>query len=218
MSDVIKLNINTKKIKAIVSDSTSDSNGFMEYSESIKNKKEESKTQQEVDEAYTRGYEEAKQEVTQRLEQFYEAEILKKSEQFYKIISSIEEQIKNYENDFHKLVITSTKKISEKIISRELENKTIIEETLQKSIHKIIGANEIIVKINPSDFELINSKNTMQKINPGITHIKFESVNNIEKGGCFIETEIGNLDARISSQINEIVKALENKLMKQEVE
>ncbi len=218
MSDVIKLNISTKKIRAIVSDSTSESNGFMEYSESIKNKNEESKTQKEVDEAYTRGYEEAKQEVTERLEQFYETEILKKTEQFYKIISSIEEQIKNYENDFHKLVITSTKKISEKIISRELENKTIIEEILQKSIHKIIGANEIIVKINPSDLELINSKNTMQKINPGITHIKFEAVNNIEKGGCFIETEIGNLDARISSQINEIVKALENKLVKLEVE
>ena len=101
---------------------------------------------------------------------------------------------------------------------RELENKTIIEETLQKSIHKIIGANEIIVKINPSDFELINSNNTMQKINPGITHIKFEAVNNIEKGGCFIETEIGNLDVRISSQINEIIKALENKLVKLEIE
>jgi len=218
MYDVIKLNISNKKIKAIVSDSTSESNGFMEYSESIQKKQEESKTQQEVDEAYNKGYEEAKQEVTKRLEQFYETEILKKTEQFYKIISSIEEQIKNYENEFHKLVITSTKKISEKIINRELENKTIIEETLQKSIHKIIGANEIIVKINPSDFELINGKNTIQKINPGITHIKFEAVNNIEKGGCFIETEIGNLDGRISSQINEIVKALENKLMKLEVE
>jgi flagellar assembly protein FliH len=217
MSSVIKLNINSKKIRARVSDSNNDANGFTEYSQSLKKEAIETATRKEVDEAYENGYVKGKQEVTEKLEQFYEAELLRKTEDFYKIISSIEEQIKTYENDFHKLVITSTKKISEKIIGRELENKTIIEESLQKSIHKIIGANEIIIKINPSDFELINSNNTMQKINHGITNIKFEAVDNIEKGGCFVETEIGNLDARISSQINEIVKNLENNLVKLEV-
>ncbi|MEE9430542.1 MAG: FliH/SctL family protein [Melioribacteraceae bacterium] len=218
MSSVIKLNISTKKIRAIVSDSDKELNGFTEYSESLKKEAIETATQKEVDEAYTSGYEKGKQEVTEKLEQFYEAELLRKTEEFYKIISTIEAQIKNYGNDFNKLVITTSKRISEKIIGRELESKTIIEETLQKSIHKIIGANEIIVKLNPSDFELIQNEKTIQKFNSGITHIKFEAVSSIEKGGCFVETEIGNLDARISSQINEIVKNLENKLVKLEVE
>jgi len=218
MSSVIKLNINAKKIKAIVSDSSNDIDEFTEYSNSLKIKEEENATKKEVEDAYNNGYEKGKLEATEELEQFYESELLRKTEEFYKIISSIEEQIKNYESDFHRLVITSAKKISEKIISRELENKTIIEETLQKSIHKIIGANEIIIRINPDDYELIDGNNSMQKINPGVSHIKFEIENNIEKGGCLVETEIGNLDARINSQISEIVKNLENKLAKIEVE
>jgi flagellar biosynthesis/type III secretory pathway protein FliH len=51
-----------------------------------------------------------------------------------------------------------------------------------------------------------------------MNHIKFEIDDNIEIGGCLIETEIGNLDARISSQLNEISKALENVIIKNETE
>ena len=40
----------------------------------------------------------------------------------------------------------------------------------------------------------------------------------IEKGGCFVETELGNIDARISSQLNEIIKQLELNFVKEDEE
>jgi flagellar biosynthesis/type III secretory pathway protein FliH len=39
--------------------------------------------------------------------------------------------------------------------------------------------------------------------------IKFEQDDRIELGGCFIESEIGNADGRISSQLNELKRKLE---------
>ncbi|MBZ0199159.1 MAG: hypothetical protein K8H86_04775 [Ignavibacteriaceae bacterium] len=39
--------------------------------------------------------------------------------------------------------------------------------------------------------------------------MKFEPDDTLDMGGCFIETEIGNVDARLSTQINEIKKQLE---------
>ncbi|MHB9041598.1 MAG: FliH/SctL family protein [Melioribacteraceae bacterium] len=36
----------------------------------------------------------------------------------------------------------------------------------------------------------------------------------MELGGCLIETEIGNVDARISTQLNEMQRQLEDSLIK----
>ena len=66
--------------------------------------------------------------------------------------------------------------------------------------------------MNSDELEIIEktSREKMNKI--GISRIRFEASEGIQKGGCLIETEIGNLDARINSQINEITKALESEL------
>jgi flagellar biosynthesis/type III secretory pathway protein FliH len=40
--------------------------------------------------------------------------------------------------------------------------------------------------------------------------IKFEKDDRIELGGCFVESEIGNADGRISSQLNELKRKLES--------
>jgi flagellar assembly protein FliH len=218
MSNIIKLNIKKKKVKAIISDGRSDKNGFTEYSEAVANEGLEKVSKSEVDEAYKKGYEEAQKEVTEKLTQIHEGELLKQSEEFYSIISSFEETINKYHISFNTLVINVSQKIAEKILKRELENKTTIEEILQQSIHKIIGANEVIIKLHSRDFETLNKNDKVKIMTQGMNHIKFEIDDNIEIGGCLIETEIGNLDARISSQLNEISKALENVIIKNETE
>ncbi len=218
MSNTIKLNIKKKKVKAIISDRINNNAGFTELSKAIINDGIETVSKTEVDDAYKKGYEDAKKEITENLTQIHEGELLKQSEEFYNIISTFEDTIASYHSIFNKLVINVSQKIAEKILKRELKNKSGIEETLQKSIHKIIGANEVIVKLNQKDYETLNKNDKIKIMTQGMSHIKFEIDNNIEIGGCLIETEIGNLDARINSQLNEITKALENKIIKKEAE
>lgn len=218
MSNIIKLNIKKKKVKAIISDGYNNKSEFAEFSETNVNEGLEKKSKSEIDDAYKKGYEDAQKEITEKLTQIHEGELLKQSEEFYNIISTFEETINKYHVNFNKLVINVSQKIAEKIIRRELNEKTIIEEILQQSIHKIIGANEVIIKLHTQDFEILNKNDKVKIMTQGMNHIKFETDNNIEVGGCLIETEIGNLDARISSQINEITKALENVIAKTETE
>ncbi len=218
MSNTIKLNIKKKKVKAIISDGINNKVGFTELSHAITTDELEKVSKKEVDEAYKKGYEDAKKEVSEQLAQLHESELLKQSEEFYNIISTFEDTIAGYHANFNKLVINVSQKIAEKILKRELKNKSGIEETLQQSIHKIIGANEVIIKLNSQDYETLNKNDKVKIMTQGMNHIKFEIDNNIEIGGCLIETEIGNLDARINSQLNEITKALENKIIKKEDE
>ncbi|MEJ2615740.1 MAG: FliH/SctL family protein, partial [Ignavibacteriaceae bacterium] len=54
----------------------------------------------------------------------------------------------------------------------------------------------------------ILNEDTNKKIfyDESFSKIKFEQDDRIEQGGCVVETEIGNVDGRISSQFNELKK------------
>jgi flagellar assembly protein FliH len=99
--------------------------------------------------------------------------------------------------------------IAEKIIKREMETSSVISDILKDSVKKILGANNLIIRVNPSDYhEIIGEKKNLLS-EESFSKVQFEQDERIERGGCFIETEIGNVDARISSQFTEIRKNLE---------
>ena len=100
--------------------------------------------------------------------------------------------------------------VAEKIVSDHLINKSIINETIRKATNKILGADEIIIKINPVDYELLNSGNNISSIDKTNTKVKFEISDKISPGGCLIESEIGNVDARIASQFEEMMRIFHN--------
>ncbi len=218
MSEVIKLNIKSKNIRAVVSDSIESSESFTEYTELLEREKEESAHKQELENEYKKGFEDGKKETKEELEKLHSEELLRQSEDFYNIIKTFEDKIKSYESDFHRLVINVVGKISEKIIKRELNQKSVIEKILNENLSKIIGANEIVIKLNPDDFNLLEKSNKEYLGVNNISKIRFETSDNIDVGGCLIETEIGNLDARIESQVNEILKTLEENLTISETE
>ena len=218
MSDILKINIKSKKIKALVSDQIPNPEVFTEYSELAEKEKQEHVHEQELEEKFNKGLEQGRNIAKEELEKLYTKELQKQSEYFINVLSTFEEKIKKYENDFHRLVINVSRKIAEKIIQSEISNFNNVEKILNENVNKILGANEVTIIVNPIDHKmLLKNKNETLK-NAGFTKIRFQVNENIEPGGCLIETEIGNMDARINSQLNEIVKTLENKLTQNQIE
>lgn len=218
MSDAIKLNFKSKKIKAFIPDYNNNSESYTELPHIVEKEKIEQAHKHEMEEEYKKGYEEAEKNVTEELEQKHSDELLNQSKDFYSIVSTFEEKFKIFENDFHSLVIKVSQRIAEKILQKELADNTIIEKLLDQNLRNIIGANDIIIKLNPTDYKLIQKSNKQYLASSGGSKIRFESNENIQIGGCLIESEIGNLDARVESQLNEIVKDLENSFTKIESE
>ncbi|MGQ9644737.1 MAG: FliH/SctL family protein, partial [Ignavibacterium sp.] len=111
--------------------------------------------------------------------------------------------------NFKKAVMETAFAIAEKIVQREIEKESTIIDLIQSCLKKVLTANEIIIKLNPVDFETV--ANVLKDINKSIdvSKIRFEKDEMIDKGGCLVETEIGNADARISSQLNELKRKLE---------
>lgn len=206
MSDVLKLNVKSKILKAFVPDSGSMLNGFSSVNE------EEEVFKKELENQYKKGYEKGFEDAKTKLEKEYTDQLISKSEEFYNILSSFEEKLVSYEVSFDKIIIQVSTMIAKKILQYELESKSIIESTLKNAVKKVLGANEVIIQINPADYQALKEDSKNNSFESSFSKIKFEQNDRIERGGCLIETDIGNVDARISSQLSEITKQLENKL------
>lgn len=209
MSDVIRLNIKSKTLKAFVPDHGVDLTQFTSFSQ-------EDSLKKEMEKKFQNGYDEGYQKAKDDLESEYSDELLKKTEEFYQILASFEQKIIDYEKSFDEIIIKVSTKIAEKILQREIENKTSIQNALKEAVKKILGANEIVIKINPADFESITQNGTQKELEKNFSKIRFEQDSNIDEGGCLIESETGNVDARISTQLDEITKQLQNNILKED--
>ena len=214
MSDIIKLNIKSRNIRATIGDQMGRSDSFVEMPEVLEREKQEHTHKLELENEYRKGLEDGKNETEKLLEEKHSKELLNQAQDFYSIISAFEEQMKTYENEYHNLVIKVSEKIVEKILQEKLESNSTLERILEENLRKIIGANNIVIKLNPKDHVLIQKSSKEYFASSGISKIRFESNDNIHVGGCFIESEIGNLDARIETQISEIIRSLENHFSK----
>ncbi|HPN36886.1 MAG TPA: FliH/SctL family protein [Melioribacteraceae bacterium] len=207
MSNVIKVGSASKGLKVVVPGAANAEKNIQEYY-----KEEENKFKKELERVYQQGFDEGFVAAQNQLEQEFSNQLMSKSEEFYAILSGIEERVQSLENSFEKIVIDVSSKIAQKIINREIENKSIIENTLRNSIGKVLGATGIVVRLHPADYDLLNEGDFIVTLNNSFNKLKFETDDSIERGGGLIETEIGSVDARISTQLNEILSALENSL------
>jgi len=206
MSDTLKISIKSKRIKAVIADKR------VEFIESEEVSKKEDIIAEQLEMRYQNGFQEGYEEAKKELEKNFTDKLISQSEEYYKILSNLENKISDYETEFDEIVARVSIKVAEQILHRELKEQSTIVSVLKASLSKILGANKIMIKVNPKDFDLLNTSDIVNKLNAGLAKIKIEIDDNIEIGGCVIETEIGNVDGRISTQINEIKKRFENML------
>ena len=201
MSSVIRLNSKSKKLNVTMKNPLESSGYSVETEEDV--------FKHQLQQHYERGFSEGQKSVKDAFEKEYAERLAAKYESINKVVLQMDKKIAEYEPAFEKIVCSLAIAIAEKIVKREIEHETVINEVLKESIRRVIGSNRIFVKLNPADLEKINLESQIQFNSDTYKNIKFETDEHVEKGGCLVETEIGNVDARISSQLSEIRKLLE---------
>lgn len=143
------------------------------------------------------------------LENEYNEKLLSKYSYFDGMLQNINTALNEFEASFEQIVFETAIAIAEKITQRQIQKESIINEVLSSSVKKVIGASSIVVKINPDDVEWIKKMDNSFIKEELLNGVKFVEDDKIEKGGCIVESEIGNVDSRISTQLNEIRKYLQ---------
>jgi len=140
------------------------------------------------------GYAEGRAEVQRLVERAHQ--ILERAqEKRAEILAETEQQIVD-------LVLLIARKVI-KIISENQRN--VVVSNVVQALRKVKGRGDIIIRVNVDDLKLTteHTKDFIQLIE-GVKNIQVVEDSSVDRGGCIIETDFGEIDARISSQLAEL--------------
>ena len=90
-----------------------------------------------------------------------------------------------------------------KVISENQRN--VVVNNVIQALRKLKSRGDVVIRVNLADLELTSehTRDFMERIE-NVKSITVLEDSTVERGGCIIETDLGQIDARISSQINDI--------------
>jgi len=167
----------------------------------IKSKAEQN--QQAVEkEAYDKGFAAGKEAGFQEGQN----ELNRLTEQLHSIISRAldkrNEIIEETETQIINLVLLISKKVI-KVISENQKN--VVINNVVQALRKLKSRGEVVVRVNLADVNLASENvDNFMKMVQNVKSVTVVEDSSVDRGGCIIETDFGEIDARISSQLNEI--------------
>ncbi len=155
-----------------------------------------------IETAYLQGREEGAQQANEGFESSLEM-FARGIEEVSRLRETL---LQNSTHDMLRLVMS----IARQVIHCELSvNREVILATLGKALNAAVRSDSYQIKVNPEDLALVTEKKPLflASIN-GLKNIVFEADPRIARGGCLVESELGEVDATIESQLEEIRRTL----------
>ncbi|MDI6816239.1 MAG: FliH/SctL family protein [Actinomycetota bacterium] len=121
------------------------------------------------------------------------------SEQKWKVIHGAETNIVELALD-----------IAEKLVAEQVKlNPKTVTNIAKKALLLAVEREHIVIRVNSEDLEVMKeAKEDLMCAMDGIQKIELIADRRIRRGGCVIETNAGNIDAGIESQLNEVKQSL----------
>ena len=159
---------------------------------------------------YKEGFEKGKKEAEERYKKL--ENILKKD--FQEKIQSINTFLKNLEKESKELILNMDKEvlnlalnIAQKLILKEIERDPEISlRLIREALNYIAEGTELNIKVNPEEYKFLE-ENLLKYISPS-QKIKLIPDESISKGGIFIETSLGVIDATFEKRWKKLLETL----------
>lgn len=102
--------------------------------------------------------------------------------------------------------------ISRKVIKDEIiERKEIVLNNIREALKRIKDRDRVDIRVNFADLEITTAhKDELIKLMESLRKVNIYEDSRIDRGGVIIETDVGAIDARISTQLKEIEEAIRN--------
>lgn len=166
----------------------------------------EERFQQEKEDAYHAGFEDGtnegmKQGLTQSEEEI---------ERFQSTVDTLTGQWKDTLKTYDTAVTDLAIRVAQKIISVEIEKD---HDAVLQAVHDCLAYVEdktkVTIRVNPDDLEAVRRhRNDWLESLESIDHLLIESEPSVSRGGCIVETPIGDVDAQIEERLERLRSVL----------
>jgi flagellar assembly protein FliH len=156
-------------------------------------------------EAFQQAFEEGRRSGLQMAEKKTEAMLRRFSESIAEIASLRPSILKKTERDLVKLAI----EIAKKLVHREVQiDETIIATMVRVALDRLATKEPVTLYVSAADHEVV--KRHIEEIldDPSNRALELRVDDKLSRGDCVVESDYGNVDARIDEQIREIEDGL----------
>lgn len=100
-------------------------------------------------------------------------------------------------------------KIAERVIGSEVTlNPNVIISMVKANLERVKERENVTIRVHQDDFDTVKkNKEVFSRFVPEVRAIEIQTDPRVERGGCIVETNLGTVDARISTQLQAIALA-----------
>lgn len=175
-------------------------------------------TAQLYEQAYQRGFADGKKKGITDAESTWHVLAEKKIEPLLIGLQEVLLQLNNIRRETYrkieKEVVELALTIARQVICREITiNREIVVCVAREALAKIEDPGRIKIKMSPSDLQFINeSQSQLFSMVEDFDNVTLEATESIQSGGCIIETDLGEIDARIEKQLQAVEESFRTML------
>lgn len=164
------------------------------------------RSQQEKEEAYKNGYSDGFQMGTAKGQE----EAARISGEFNQLITDVRNQRGEIFRQAELEIVELALAIARKIISVHAElMPDIVIDSARKAVKLLLDRTSLVVKVAPEQEMFIRENlDRLYEMDDRIQKIDIETDRRVRPGGCMLDTESGNVDARIETELQNIEDAL----------
>ncbi len=159
-------------------------------------------------EAYKKGYEAGREEGYKE----GQAEVMRLIDRLGTIVSTAVDIRDDIIRSSEKLMTEMILMIARKVIKDEIvERREVVINNIREAIKRVKDRDRIDIRVNFADLDMTTAhKDELIKMMESLKKVNIYEDSRVERGGCIIETDVGAIDARISTQLDTIEEAIRN--------
>lgn len=163
-------------------------------------------TEQDVttieEQAFKKGFEKGEKEGLESARQRVGALLSSFNEALLELDSLKKELLLNSERESVELSLA----VAKKIVCQEITtNRNVVLSVVKEALKKVVGNENIRVRMCPDDLQFMNEfKSQLPELMDDSSKVIFEGDESIMQGGCIIDTNQGDIDARIEKQLQAV--------------
>ncbi len=159
-------------------------------------------------EAYKKGYEAGREEGYKD----GQAEVMRLIDRLGTVVATAVDIRDEIISASEKLMTEMILMIARKVIKDEIvERREVVINNIKESIKRVKDRDRIDIRVNFADLDMTTAhKDELIKMMESLKKVNIYEDTRVERGGCIIETDVGAIDARISTQLDAIEEAIRN--------
>jgi len=191
-----------EKAEKILLDAKAEADGLIKEAQKVADKIR-SDVDKYIQEAKNKGYKDGLLQAEEESKRRLDEEILSLRKRVETVVSSLlsTKDAILYENE--SIIVNLFIQMLKKVVRKETEvDREFIVRTVKAVLDRAAESTKIVLRLNPKDLDVISSWDLVDK------RVELVADESVEAGGCIAETDFGDIDACISTQLSEIESAM----------